>query len=99
MLETESGTREHLAGSDTGRLATQRVPPKVRSDGEVELTASLLAQRLLLLAVLVALLPALPLMFFEFRFLIVILHFLTSLRPLQLALGADGAVCNWVRFF
>ena len=77
----------------------QRVPPKVRSDGEVELTASLLAQRLLLLAVLVALLPALPLMFFEFRFLIVILHFLTSLRPLQLALGADGAVCNWVRFF
>lgn len=39
------------------------------------------------------------LMFFEFRFLIVILHFLTSLRPLQLALGADGAVCNWVRFF
>ena len=48
------------SGSDTGRLATQRVPPKVRSDGEVELTASLLAQRLLLLAVLVALLPALP---------------------------------------
>ena len=40
-------------------------------------------------------------MFFVFfsHLLILILHFLTSLRPLQLALGADGAVCNWVRFF
>ena len=44
---------------DTGRFWPQRVPPKVRLDGEAELTASLLAQRLLLLAVLLALLLAL----------------------------------------
>ena len=47
----------------------QRVPPKVRSDGEAELTASLLAQRLLLLAVLVLHFFLHFLMFFEFAFL------------------------------
>ena len=43
----------------TGRLWSQRVPPKVRLDGEAKRAASLLAQRRLLLAVLLALLLAL----------------------------------------
>ena len=79
----------------TGRLWSQRVPPKVRLDGEAKRAASLLAQRRLLLAVLLALLLAL--LHGLRRFLLAFLDLdlaclVTSLRPRQLALGegADG---------
>ena len=55
---TCGGTTPTHPGSDTGRGQPQCVPPKVRLDGEAELTASLLAQ-LLLLAVLLAVILAL----------------------------------------